>query len=179
LTRVGARRDHGTMSDDRIIDLTVRLRARESDEGTGHPLSLRGTDGERRRYALPLWRMAHVAQARWAALVCEELRHEPTAVVVIDLAEDPPRAAPEDGIPRLEPDAAPPAILTCEGGGLVLPLGAGSDGMRWYAVTADRESAELPLAARRDDLLFLAGECAGLLELVETGDFSPSRPSDA
>jgi len=179
LTGVGAGRDHGSMDDERIIDLTARLRARESEEGTASPLALRGTDGERRRYALPLWRMAHVAHARWAALVCVDSRDAPKAVVILDLAEDPPRTEPEIGIPPLEPEATPPAILPCAGGGLVLPLGVGTDRIRWYAVMADRESTEQPVATHRDDLIFLAGECAGLLELVETNGLSPTRPSDA
>ncbi|MEQ9568650.1 MAG: hypothetical protein RLN75_00550 [Longimicrobiales bacterium] len=56
------------MSDDDVIDLR-RYREeqeRESDEGG---LSLMGADGDRRHFALPLWRMAAVASATWSGLV--------------------------------------------------------------------------------------------------------------
>jgi hypothetical protein len=155
------------MGDESIIDLAEWVRARESEsEDPVSPLALHGVTGERRRYVLPLWRMAYLAQARWAGL----LRESSTgieAVVVLDLRQDPPRTEPPGGIRPLGPSDRPPGIRVLGEGDLQLPLGQTPDGSRWCVTISDRQRSVQPEAPDREDLLFLAGECAGLLSMLE------------
>ncbi len=161
------------MSDDHVIDLSAYLRARDGGEADASPLALEGTDGERRRYVLPLWRMAYLASARWAGLVRRDPSGEAEAVVILDLRQEPPRPEPPAGMRGPADADVPPTFKELEGGDLAMPLGVGPDGARWFVLVGDREDGG-PVTERRDDLLFLAGECAGLLTLLE-GSSTPAR----
>lgn len=157
------------MSDDGIIDLAAYLEARDGDlDDDDAPLALRGMEGERRRFVLPLWRMAYLASASWAGLVRETGPGRVEAVLVLDTGQDPARALPDAGLPELEEGDRPPSLRVAKGGELVLALGPGPGGKRWMVVLAERpaEAEELD-ADTREDLLYVAGECAGLVELVE------------
>jgi hypothetical protein len=59
-------------TDDTIIDLAAYLRRKEAEaEGEDPPstFTLWGGEGERTRFALPLWRAAYLAGGRRAALL--------------------------------------------------------------------------------------------------------------
>lgn len=153
------------MADDDVIDLD-RYRtdlARESDESG---LSLLGAEGEHRHFALPLWRMATVAGASWAGLVRARGGSDPQATTVVDLASYEPRSSPPGGMPG-DPHRNPPAITEEPGGALIVSV-ARPAGDGWYVVLAGREPGKV-LGGEREDLLFLAGECAGLLAILGSG----------
>lgn len=150
------------MSDDDVIDLE-RYRteqARQSDE-TG--LSLLGAEGDHRHFALPLWRMATVVGATWAGLVKAPGGREPTAVTVVDLGSYEPRPLPPGGMPG-DPHLNPPALVEEPGGALIISV-ARPEGDGWYVVLDGRDAGAV-IGREREDLLFLAGECAGLLALL-------------
>lgn len=154
------------MSDDRVIDLSAYLRAREEEEADT-PLSLAGTEGERRRYVLPLWRMAYLAQARWAGLVqVDGSGRASRASVVLDQGHDPARWAPPDGLPAVPAELPPPALELVGDGSLAMPLGSVSASV-WWVLLCERRRVHMPEGDVREDLIFLAGECSGLLSLLE------------
>lgn len=156
-----------TMSDDRVIDLGAYIRAREREDGP-MPLSLAGTEGERRRYVLPLWRMSYLAESRWAGLVKVGPEGEAErASIVLDQGQDPARWVPEGGLPTIPAGLPAPALEVVGRHGLALPLGVVTDGASWWALLCERTKEGLPTAEVRDDLIFLAGECAGLISLLE------------
>lgn len=158
-------RQDSPMGHDDVIDLD-RYRE-ESRGGSGAGVSLHGADGEHRHFALPLWRMASVSGARWAGLV----RHgggddPPVAVTAVDLAAGGPREAPPGGLPGPEV-RRPPHLAEHSDGRVVLPVG-GFGGAAWSVVLGDRSRGPLGPGIR-EDLLFLAGECAGLLAVLGRG----------
>ncbi|MBT8405231.1 MAG: hypothetical protein KJP18_15310 [Gemmatimonadetes bacterium] len=166
------------MRDDTVIHLDDYRRSTASDPRAG--LSLAGAEGGRRHFTLPLWRMASATGADWAGLV-RWTGDGPDAVTVVDLDAGPARSEPAEGLPR-PTDAVPPDIRMV-GSQLTLALGR-YGGDSWGVVLG---GAAVTLGSVRDQLLFLAGECAGLLALEagttvtspEGEGLSPSDPSDA
>lgn len=151
------------MSEDDVIDIGQyrEAQARASADGG---LSLMGADGDRRHFALPLWRMAASVGASWSGLVRSRDGADPTPVTVVDLASADPRAVPPGGLPG-DPMTPPPALTEEPDGTLLVAVGR-PDGDSWYVVLAGRTPG--PLEARqREDLLFLAGECAGLISFLK------------
>ena len=120
---------------DDIIDLGDYLRRRDVPEPAPRTaFSVWGGEDERTRFALPLWRIVHLAGGARGGLVW---------------------------VPAA--DERPSRLRAFGGAGLAVHLGE-QEGRRWYLVVA--ETGENPVAIEgrvRDDLLFLAGECAGLL----------------
>lgn len=154
------------MSDDRIIDLRPYLEFRDGEEEEP-PLALWGTEGNRRRFILPLWRIAFLGDAGWVGLVREDGPGELEVVVVVDLRQDPARQRPER-LPELTADDLPPKVRRTGQGDLVVALGHGPRERRWAIMLTDRPSDAEPLDEReREDLLYLGGECAGLIDLIE------------
>ena len=99
---------------------------------------------------------------------CEPDGHgTPEPFVVLDLGADPARTeVGPDAMPEYGSDEAP-ALLDREAGGLALFLGAAA-GRLWALLVDGGGSRAGPLSStRREDILFLAGECAGLLRLRE------------
>lgn len=151
---------------DDIIDLGEYLRRREEAEKVPRTaFAVWGGEGERARFALPLWRVVFMAGGVRGGLVWTGSSEDrPTRLdpfVVLDLAEEPARTRFPPGLIQGLEGAAAPAMKVGPGG-VAVHLGE-HDGRRWYLVV---ESGEEPatLAGRvRDDVLFLAGECAGLL----------------
>jgi len=64
--------------------------------------------------------------------------------------------------------------MVLEGGDTVAVFLGNRKGKNWFLILDDRGEAHEPVTAgTREDLLFLAGECAGLLffrELAEAGE---------
>ena len=155
---------------DGIIDLTRYLKPRPEPSGAaggGGTFALWGAEDERSRFALPLWRAVYLAGGARGGVVSREkagVGASPQPFVVLDLQHDPadldfPPAAldPLDG-------ARVPALEEGRGGTVTVALGENEAGV-WYLVV-DGIPDDRRLAGRdREDLLFLAGECAGLLFL--------------
>jgi hypothetical protein len=155
--------------DDTVIDLAAYLRRKEAEaEGEDSPttFTLWGGEGERARFALPLWRAAYLAGGRRAALLWlpkEVPDEEPEPLIVLDLREDQARLdfTPSSLVGLA--DATKPGSFAANNGGLAVYLGEDTD-RKWYLTVDDLEGPSVDLQIRpQNDLLFLAGECAGLL----------------
>lgn len=154
--------------DDRIIDLSDYLERRPGS-GTAEKSSFAvwGGEGERSRFALPLWRAIYLVggdrgglvRARKGASPPEEL----TPFFVLDLASDPPRTEFSPGAVEEAWTRESPAVADRGPGGVAVLLGE-EEAWKWFLVVDDGKESREPLDRDvRDDLLFLAGECAGLL----------------
>ena len=154
--------------DDRIIDLAEYARRKEEDaeEPVRTTFALHGGEGERARFALPLWRATYLAGGTRAGLVWEPVGNvdaDLEAFVVLDLGSEPPRTDfPGTLAAELRSDESAPGLVLTEEA-VVVFLGE-SRGRRWYLVVHPREGDAVEGSAMpREDLYFLAGECAGLL----------------
>lgn len=156
-------RMHG---DDGVIDLGEYARRKEEESEPDRTVfAVWGGEGERARFALPLWRAAYIVSGTRASLAWEAPGDAPDRLhpfVVLDLASDPARTEiPGSRVAELRGEVSAPATSRTEESLAVL-LGE-REGRRWYMVVdhprdpVDSEPPEL------DDLYFLAGECAGLL----------------
>lgn len=159
---------------DEIIDITRYLKREPASDLPRGTMSLWGADGERSRFALPLWRIIYLAQGDRAVICWSDAGRQDhvSPFVVLDIAADPARRDIDASrIPKFDPDEGP-SLIDFEDEGLVIYLGSRA-GRIWTLIVdggTDREGA-LGRAAR-EDVLFLAGECAGLLflrELAEDG----------
>ena len=154
---------------DEIIDISRYLNREPASDLPRGSMALWGADGERSRFALPLWRIIHLAQAERGMIVsCEPGEHHaPEPFVVLDLGSDPARTQIDpEAMPRYGADEAP-SLLDRESDGLAIFLGAG-DGRVWALLVDGGDERAEPLSVTlREDVLFLAGECAGLLFLRE------------
>lgn len=167
MTRIAGRPFIGPMSDE-IIDLT-QYRNRESKEEAPSrgAFALWGADGERSRFALPLWRTIYLAQGERGAIVWRDITADdaPHPFLVLDLGQDPARLeVDQDAVPVSE-DGEPPALHDYGPEGVTIFLGE-RDNRMWHLVVDGGGKRDGELSAKsREDILFLAGECAGLLFL--------------
>jgi hypothetical protein len=157
------------MADD-IIDLSRAIERRAGGDAPTGTMALWGAEGERSRFALPLWRIVHLAGANRGVIFWRAASGgaEPRPFVVLDVGRDPARLT------------LPAAAGTCGGSdapqmhdlgrdGVVICLGD-RDGRVW-GVLADGGVSQSALSSRqREDILFLCGECAGLLFLRDFAD---------
>jgi len=154
------------MSDD-IIDLSEYLRRSDDEDSPPSTFALWGAEGERSRFALPLWRTIYLASGeRGGVLYLDPAEDELRAFVVLDLAQDPPRTTFTKAHLAGLTGSEPPELVEDAPRALTIYLGARGS-RRWFLVV-ERGHASRPkiLAPRdREDILFLAGECAGLLFL--------------
>lgn len=158
------------MSDD-IIDLGEYLRRREGDQEPASTFALWGADGERSRFALPLWRTIYLAGGERGGIVWQvDPSVDPRPFVVLDLAHDPARTEfPRESVEGLF-EAEPPALHETGQGSVAIYLGELS-GKRWFLVVLGASDRMKGLSAGdREDVLFLSGECAGLLFLRDFAD---------
>jgi hypothetical protein len=157
------------MSDD-IIDLSSIIERRGADEAPAGTMALWGADGERSRFALPLWRIVHLAGADRGVIFWRPESGDPTPrpFIALDVASDPARLDVSADVTACGDHAS--AQLHDHGSeGLVVCLGE-RDGRVWSLV-ADGGAGRQPLPPRkREDILFLSGECAGLLFLRDFAD---------
>ena len=95
---------------------------------------------------------------------------DPAPFVVLDLGHDPARLDFTDvSIPLVE-DGEPPELHDRGSEGLAIYLGTRGERV-WHLLVDGGEQRAGPLPARtREDVLFLAGECAGLLFLRDFAD---------
>ena len=166
-------RELGTVSDG-IIDLTEYLRRKEEDIGGTATFALWGAEGERSRFALPLWRTIYLTGGERGGVLRMPAENLGTLepFVVLDLAEDPPRVDFDVDLVRdLMGDEAP-LVRDSGGDGFAVFLGFGSECF-WYLMVEGREGEDVLGGRAREDVLFMAGECAGLLFLRELADEAP------
>lgn len=154
------------MSDD-VIDLGEYLKRRDGEEEPGGTFALWGADGERSRFALPLWRAIYLGMGERGGILWRERKGDALRpFVVLDLASDPPRM--DFPSPDQEPggDARPPFVTPASPRGMSVYLGEDEQGREWFLVLAGGAAGITePEGRDREDVLFLAGECAGLLFL--------------
>jgi len=139
-------------------------------------MSLWGADGERSRFALPLWRIVYLAGAERGLITYRHVDGSapPVPFVALDLAREPARTSLPSELPSFA-DERQSALFDQGAEGLCVFLGRRA-GREWRLVV-DGGTRREPLDARaREDILFLAGECAGLLFQRELGDVSGELP---
>lgn len=156
---------------DSVIDLGEYLRKRDGGPDKHSTFALSGADGEKSRFALPLWRTIYLASGERGGILWDGGDGEGlNSFVVLDLARDPPRTdfSPAT-IGALSKVDAPEMVVSPKGDVAVF-LGD-HEGRRWFlAIDAGDESRKMLDRREREDILFLAGECAGLLFLRDFAD---------
>jgi hypothetical protein len=161
---------------DEIIDLTRYLRRESEEELPRGAMSLWGAEGERSRFALPLWRIVYLAGAERGLITYRHVDESspPVPFVALDLAREPARTSIPDDLPSFS-DERESALVDRGAAGVFVFLGrrAGRD---WKLVVDGGERREVLDARSREDILFLAGECAGLLFQRELDDVSVRAP---
>lgn len=158
----------------RVIDLGEYLRRRDAgdEKETASTFALWGADGERSRFALPLWRAIFLAGAERGGILWSDAAGMALhPLVVLDLARDPART---DFDPRmaagLAGSEAPEMSEQDADSHMAVFLGE-RERRRWFLIVDGGEARGEPLSAGdREDILFLAGECAGLLFLRDFAD---------
>lgn len=157
---------------DQIIDINRYLN-RSAEKGEG-AFSVWGGKEDRARFALPIWRAVFLVGGDRGGIVYlpDGDTGNPEPFFVLDMGQDPAR---RDFLPpptSILHATDAPALARLPGGGVVVFLG-GEGGKQWFLMVMGGEE-DGPLAGRkREDLLFLAGECAGLLFLRDFAEGAP------
>ena len=156
--------------DDDVIDLTKYLDLSEAGSGDDAggargSFSVSGGEGDRSRLALPVWRSIYLVGGGRGGLVWEDPDKAPGVLepfFVLDLGAEPARVEfGYDVVKDLETSEAPKVVESPAG--VAIFLGS-REGRLWFLVLDERALAVEPVQGGvREDLLFLAGECAGLL----------------
>ena len=152
--------------DSDIIDLGAYRRRRP--EARRSAFAVWGGEGERSRFALPVWRAVYLVGGERGGLVWLDDRDAGKTLnpfFVLDLASETPRTSFSTELlgDLRGSEVAGPILSESFPGGSAVFLGAGED-RRWFLVVHDGGLPRQPMdASSRNDLLFLAGECAGLL----------------
>ncbi|MCJ7627932.1 MAG: hypothetical protein MUO50_06035 [Longimicrobiales bacterium] len=166
------------MADDHVIDIRRFLGEipNQQDEAA---FAVWGNGGERSRFALPLWRAIYLLGGNWGGIVSlSKLEPEDAAhpLYILDLKEDPARTfISTNSLGLLQGDQAPALVFTDEREVAVL-LGEDED-RQWFLQVRGGASGGVPEGRARETLLFLAGECAGLLFFRELATPLPSSAS--
>ena len=170
-------RVYGSIVNDDVIDLTKYMGRTPADgeqAGSRSNFSVWGGEGERSRFALPIWRSIYLVGGGRGGLVsvAEQGDTEPEALFVLDLAAEPARTA--FTLPTIQSDIGGEAPTVLEDGDTVAVFLGNRRGKNWFLVLDDLgDTHESVMSGTLEDLLFLAGECAGLLffrELAEAGE---------
>ena len=157
--------------DEKIIDINPYLRG-FAEGRAGKAFSVWGGDGLRARFALPVWRaIALLEGERGGIVLLPSSEDHPRPFFVLDLVGEPARSDCSLGSRGALREEEAPAIALHPEGEVAVFLGANQKGS-WY-LQVWGGSTEKPLGGKdRETLLFLAGECAGLLfyrELTGSG----------
>lgn len=148
--------------DDGVIDIRHHL-----DPGSGSSVrtfAVWGDEGENAHFALPVWRALSLVGGDLGGLYYtgDAASNEPVPIFVLDLSHEPARTSfrrpPAEG----ETTESAPRLLTRSDGGVVVFLGE-NEGRRWFLDVSGGEDGRGLAGKGREELLFLAGECAGLL----------------
>ena len=145
-----------------IIDIRRYLKASHG-EGRG-AFSVWGGEGERARFALPVWRSVFILGGeRGGIFSLNPARNEECVpFFVLDMGRDPARTTfPRPPETMLAHEEAP-AFFSGVGGGVLIFLGEEA-GRKWFLGIDGGDDRGVAQGKRREELLFLAGECAGLL----------------
>lgn len=156
---------------DEIIDITRYLKREAKTDIPRGAMALWGAEGERARFALPLWRIIFLAEAERGVILHRSVGGgPPTPFVALDLARDPARTDLSGvDVPKFSEEESH-SLLDREADGVIVHLGSRS-GRVWSLLVDGGGTRTAPLPARtREDILFLAGECAGLLFLRDLSD---------
>ena len=166
------------VNDDDVIDLTsYRGQAfpRTDREGSPGRFAVWGAEGRRSRFAPPVWRAIYLVAGGRGGLVWTSQGGDatgdagvPEPLFVLDLASEPART--EFTPPSLEGlDATEPPTLLEQEGSVVVYLG-NRDDRNWFLILDGRSPSEPLDSDAKEDLMFLAGECAGLLFFRQLAD---------
>jgi hypothetical protein len=166
------------MTDDHVIDIRRYL-----DQSIKRPdlgaFAVWGGGGERSRFALPVWRTIGLVGGDWGGIVsvskCDP-QAGPRPFFILDLKQDPARTVVPDGAFRLLVGEEVPALSFTPKEGLVVMLGENAEWC-WFLHLRGVTKATAPEGKSRETLLFLAGECAGLLFFRELATPLPSSSS--
>lgn len=147
-----------------VIDIQNYLGV-ESRGDDGRAFSVWGGEGGRTRFALPVWRAIQLVGGERGGIVSvpkKETVANPLPFFLLDLRKDPAEVAfPTATLERLR-TADPPALEFTGLGELAVLLGEEEERVWFIQVLGGRGGGVLDEKAR-EILLFLAGECAGLL----------------
>ena len=163
---------------DEIIDLTRYLKREPATDLPRGSMTLWGADGERSRFALPLWRIIHLSRGQRGMILHAPVgrTREATPFVVLDLGSDPARTDVDASrLPRFGPDEGP-SLLDLGTDGLAVFLGARAGAVWTLWVDGIAERGDMLATSIREDVLFLAGECAGLLFLRDLAGGAEEEP---
>ena len=163
-----------------IIDLRTAL---EKAQGAGEresAFSFFGEEERRTRLSVPLWRAIFLLGGDRAGIVwvSEERGATPDPFFVLDLGEEQARTSFSTESLALLLGRKAPCLASAPGAGVAVFLGS-HGGRSWHLLVSGPGVTEPDEPKAREELLFLAGECAGLLVLWELLDeaVSPSPSS--
>jgi hypothetical protein len=166
------------LTDDGVIDIRQHF-AKTVDAPVPRVFSVWGGEGAHSRFALPVWRAVALQGGDWGGIVSLskiDVSATPQPLFALDLLREPARIESPLEPLRALGDGDVPSLAVTSGGGTAVLLG--EDGERWWFLRAlGGGSDALPEGKARETLLFLAGECAGLLFLRELATPLPSSSS--
>ncbi len=149
--------------DDQVIDLRAYSERRRREEEETY-FTIEGGDGERSRFALPLWRAAQAIGADWVGII--RVGASDSAKIdflfILDLAADPARkSVARSGMEKLWLSDVPG--ISVSGETVTIKLGE-EQGEQWFLLLQRPAGMDQDIdTEQRQTLLFMAGESAGLL----------------
>jgi hypothetical protein len=166
------------MTDDRVIDIRKYLTDASEVRSPG-TFSVLGGGGERSRFAMPVWRSIYLVGGDWGGIVTlpkggDDQKARP--FFALDLRQDPARnEIPTHSLTGLL-GVGVPSMATTKDGGFAISLGEDEE-YRWFLQVLGGRTAEPQEKGDREALLFLAGECSGLLFYRKLATLPPSTSS--
>ena len=152
--------------DERVINLRSYLEGKGS--GRTH-FGVWGGEGARARFALPTWRAVNLVGASRAALIhVQDPGSPPTTMFVLDLGSEEPRT--DFSHVNLPPLTDAPPVLQETPGLVVICLCCVGPATWYLALDGGSRGPDRLDREQREQLLFFAGECAGLLLHHGVGD---------
>jgi len=130
----------------------------------GRSFSVWGGEGERARFALPVWRSVFLVGGERGGIYYQRVEGEGDCVpfFVLDLGQDTPRTDFSQPLVFDLSEEEAPAVRIKDQGEVMIFLGV-EGGRRWFLEVVGGDAGGVRVGKKREELLFLAGECAGLL----------------
>ena len=149
---------------DEPIDLIQYFHREQNAEGPSRgAFALSGANRERSQFALSLWQTIYLAEGERGAIVWRGIISDDVAYPFLVLVRNPAKLKVGQGEIPLPDDGEPPALHGFISQGVTIFLGSRGD-RNWHLVVDGGEKRLAGLSAKkREDILFLAAECAGLL----------------